>query len=167
MVSIQDSDVFRKIEQGDLPSLRRLVDEAAAAVSEPFPSNPLPLPVPKPDDIDELISRLETATEGSRELDGRIFLFDNPKTECVCVLHDGKVIADAHVPRYTVSLDAAVTLVPGDCDWLVNSRGHYACVWESKETGRYERWEASGTSLPLGLRITALKARQHEAACNG
>lgn len=72
----------------------------------------------------DLITRLEAATEGSRELDAEIFcavrglVFDE---ECP-VRADGKRYIDfRRVPKHTRSLDAALTLVPEGYCWAVNS----------------------------------------------
>lgn len=120
--------------------------------------------------LSELIAKLEEAEEGSRELDAEIFrlmgLTDLQERHCEnwCRM-DGRTdltrdrYIQAWAPPYTTSLDAALTLVREDCDWVINSRGRYACVWESKESGGEGHWESRGKPLPVALCIAALKAR--------
>ena len=60
----------------------------------------------------DLAAALREAREGSRKLDGILFLLNDPATECVLVTKDNKVIVDQHVPEYTTSIDAALTLFP-------------------------------------------------------
>ena len=60
---------------------------------------------PDPHDLSALLTALEAATEGSRELDERIALYVG-----WAVQPDGQ--AQAGMPAYSTSLDAALTLVP-------------------------------------------------------
>ena len=65
-----------------------------------------------PHDLSALIAALQDATEGSRELDERIALYVG-----WAVQPDGQ--AQAGIPAYSTSLDAALTLVPDNASWLV------------------------------------------------
>ena len=111
--------------------------------------------------MEELIAMLEAATEGGRELDGKIHLWRIADA----LLSDG---SDGHAvrrelghwsapPPYTTSLDAALTLVPeGRYVKLTLDRAHNkAWVWvELDDT------EAVARKTPaLALCIAALKAR--------
>jgi hypothetical protein len=59
------------------------------------------------------------------------------------------------------SLDAAMTLVPEGCDWLINGRYNFAQVWEAKETGRDGSWKCERAATPaLALCAAALRARE-------
>lgn len=70
--------------------------------------------------IDNLIAELEAATEGSRELDHSIFLATHPEqgttSEGGEYWYAGHLDEDGgpwiRLPKYTTSLDAALTLVP-------------------------------------------------------
>lgn len=106
--------------------------------------------------MDDLIARLEKATEGSMELDDAIHLSLGEK------LSDDDSIV--FVPFYTTSLDAALSLVP---------EGHSKDMAECPENGAVVRvyfgpirensaGEPTGraNTLALALCIAALKARQ-------
>ena len=67
-----------------------------------------------PHDLFALIAALEAATVGSRELDERIALHVG-----WAVQPDGQ--AQAGIPAYSTSLDAALTLVPDGRTWRINS----------------------------------------------
>lgn len=140
-------------------------------------------------DLSALISRLEQATEGSRELDARIWaeldgrdvrINDNnivlaksriaPRDECVIGWVDpGKRSNNFQIhtslrdrARYTTSLDAALSLLPDDClTWtLSDSPGG-----PSAQIILTDQSEVLGLPLPghgtpaLALVIAALKAR--------
>ena len=63
--------------------------------------------------LDALISKLEAASEGSRELDGAVFHVTYPSVEYSDRLEIWTYKGE-HVllPHYTTSIDAALTLVP-------------------------------------------------------
>lgn len=82
----------------------------------------------------ELIARLESAVEGSRELDAEIWWHANPPAATRAYwsaamgmpkpLGDemptkglGYLAIKVQAPLFSQSLDAAMTLVPNDCDW--------------------------------------------------
>ena len=65
-----------------------------------------------PHDLSALLTALEAATEGSRELDERIALYVG-----WAVQPDGRT--QAGIPAYSTILDAALTLVPDGMWWLL------------------------------------------------
>lgn len=118
--------------------------------------------------IESLIERLEKATGPDRELDSdicracgfKLYPFDRPSNDTL-----------AEAPRYTASLDAAVSLcervLPGR-DWTVRTRrahpyqGNYqfeAVVWgpSGSHVGAQAGYHNSGTALALCL--ATLRAR--------
>ena len=103
-----------------------------------------------PHDIAALIAALQDAAEGSRELDERIAL-------CVgwAVQPDGQ--AQARIPAYSTSLDAAVTLTQDSADWLVRKA---AQVLDGKPAyalaGKQWAWAATPA---LAMCCAALRAR--------
>jgi hypothetical protein len=133
---------------------------------------------------DELISALESATEGSRELDDQIneALGNDYETHC---------------PRYTTSIDAALTLVPegwgGEVFWhdgasarnayvdlrLPNPRWDepdcppeeyctYAALVDSYESGEDDPHPLpQGRPLALAICIASMKARKARESGNG
>lgn len=109
------------------------------------------------------LDRLQAATEGSKELDGRIVLaldisLDHPNWPYVIEQPDGTVVVDQRVPRYTTSLDAALTLVPEGCWYSIQYRADY----RDETTALIEQSLARvpGNRPALALCIAALKARQ-------
>lgn len=69
-----------------------------------------------------------------------------------------EVVRESCVPRYTASIDAAMTLVPEGHDWLFNTRGVYSHVWEPKEVGD-GYWQARAATPALALCAAALRAQ--------
>ena len=148
-----------------------------------------------------LITKLEAATEGSRLLDAYIWMIsDNrelrldgdvllaksrkqPYDECVLGVYrhhvfDAELSHKPPLPRYTTSLDAALTLVPEGWQvhmisnqprWTVVVRSPDARYEEAEfpsQGGTYEHWlvagkDASGIQKPAALAvcIAALRAR--------
>ena len=126
--------------------------------------------------MDDLIARLEAATEGSRELDAAIYYGVLRKCrhehlkesgaqsdtgfDCLHCGADswgnlgryGQRLHDQH-PHYTTSIDAALTLVPEKCAFSI-SFVLKANVWIAKY-----RIEAIAPTIPLAICIAALKAR--------
>ncbi len=111
----------------------------------------------------DLITKLEQAPEGNRELDleiaglkevGIAILMDEDRT------HTG--------PRYTTSIDAALTLVPEGLSWMITGGPVYAnaSVYDNMRTadptGKHPPKDLCGRSTPvnaaLALCIAALKA---------
>ena len=128
--------------------------------------------------LDDLLARLESATEGDRELDCEIAVavLDGeiewkqanytmemyPVRRYASTMHIGGIGGDP-VERYTTSIDAAMTLMPEG--WWVQYLGQRIKGWAV-------RIEAQGISIPsstaplraatpaLALCIAALRARQ-------
>lgn len=110
---------------------------------------------------DDLIARLEAATEGSRELDGAIY--ETVTGVRITGPRDKEWLV---VPFYTTSLDAALTLVPEGLCWGLNTHpedeifnpgGAQAFVSDMLEDGIYAHADAATPALALC--IAALKAR--------
>lgn len=133
-------------------------------------------------DNNELLTRLEAATEGSRELDAEIALstrfpdyqFPNPVLNRKPRDHfeaferitwDGGESGDRPA-HYTTSIDAAMTLVPQWCGSIATRtrRGELADVTLYGHSSGVPFWSKAYT-LALALCIAALKARQGD--CNG
>lgn len=121
-----------------------------------------------------LISRLEAAESGSRELDIEITIFVFPK---VVRRHANFYINDLRIEiqPYTTSLDAALTLVPEG--WFVwglsdhrtsvhyfGDKHEHVCWRASLQTIEGGRLTvASAKTLHLALCIAALKAKETSA----
>lgn len=125
-------------------------------------------------DLSSLISRLEAAREGSRELDAEIWkaIGLTPKQEKHCAewcRMDGRTdltrerYIAAWAPNFTTSIDAAMTLLPERTQWQLNRTG----IFDQEDSCRAEVDWSNGTwadTPPLALCIAALKAR---AAASG
>jgi len=111
-------------------------------------------------DLDTLISDLERATEGSRELDYAIakeigwrFSGEESFKE---YWQDATTDEWKQLPWWTTSLDSALTLVPEGSRWDVQQ--DYTCAFASIDgvtTGRV-------ATPALALCIAALTARNHD-----
>lgn len=122
--------------------------------------------------MDDLIRRLEGATEGSRELDGEIALsqgwtFQKMKGDSRPYWRKPGVtqyFSRSDKPLYTVSLDCALTLVPEHMLWeITRGIGCRAIVW-SMEVDYDDRNPPCGDhcdSPALALCIAALRARSN------
>ena len=118
----------------------------------------------------ELIAALEAATGPATELDAEIiYLFIDPIRYDLerddgdyTYVVDGQVFA---VPKFTASIDAALTLVPGG--WMVElwlAQPTETQRWDSNVVVYYERSRAvraEGKTPAIALCIAALKARAH------
>ena len=122
--------------------------------------------------MQELISKLEAASGGSKELDAEIadavgVASRSRRTasgkskgrEWFVDSHGGVQTWAQDPPPYTTSLDAALTLVPEGWTGIIPvSGGDDAWLWQSGGgAGRGVR--VSGTTPALALTIAALKAR--------
>ncbi|KKN17818.1 hypothetical protein LCGC14_0962000 [marine sediment metagenome] len=125
--------------------------------------------------MDALIADLESAAEGSRELDARI------AEEVVWVKGRGDSLrsagidfyetAQAMCQRYTTSLDAALTLVPEGWDWEIADYGGdqdspRAVLWHgipAEHVDDVKHHGAFGWTPALALCIASLKARRGAA----
>ncbi|WP_431861491.1 hypothetical protein [Azospirillum sp.] len=123
-------------------------------------------------DVSELIAKLEGATAPNRGLDGEIHMAVTGKAHVML----------CHVPAYTASIDAALTLVPADTE----DRVYRPTIWAGRAVGGFvgssarisvlvkddgaERgwaiasatgndWETRGATPALALCIAALKSR--------
>jgi hypothetical protein len=121
----------------------------------------------------ELAKRLEAATGPDRELDGGIAALDHPEVQCVTIGPDHRredwVYIDRStaapssrpVPRFTASLDAAMSLVPEG--WRVRDFGDWEDRWllTLMNEDTCETVESrSGRGRPaLALCAAALRAR--------
>lgn len=143
-------------------------------------------------DYTDLIARLEAASEGSRELDwairdclGTITMPLSAEANWSWVRRVGDQIIDigpesfrllttndTYLPRYTTSVDAALTLVPegfavrewtiwpGMPSTLVIEEAHKEADGKYWRKSGYGRWPAEGKTPALALCIAALRARQ-------
>jgi hypothetical protein len=108
--------------------------------------------------MNDLIERIEAASRGSRALDWEIHVHDGI---------DGKGMYGPH-PRYSFSIDAALTLVPEGFEWsLEYQAGHHVssdveCMVAIAKLGDpCFDWEATSATPALALCAAALKARAY------
>jgi hypothetical protein len=121
----------------------------------------------------DLIERLEKATGPDRDLDDRIAIASGYKVACVgnaAATDIGFIYPDGSrhwgAPRFTESLDAALTLVPEGMAWTLGQNVHHrywqATVNNLDEDGRPQAVGYSGLqgnrTAPIALCIAALKA---------
>lgn len=104
---------------------------------------------------DDLIARLERATEGSRELDFEIAEY----LDKIGVKYATTI--EGHTPEWTQSLDAALSLVPeGNWQWqLRQDPGCYRAGIVGGEIPNMTIFRGEGPSPALALCIAALRAR--------
>lgn len=118
--------------------------------------------------LDSLIAELERAAEGLRELDGEIALSLGWVKHHAGWAHwttpDG--LENRHVPFFSDSLDAALTLVPEGCGWEISVDPDWegkippsAVVCPIGESPQRRILTVAPTPA-LALCIAALKARQ-------
>ena len=105
----------------------------------------------------DLTARIESADGPDRELDVAIH-------ESIGNAVDRGCPADWHsedeTPRYTASIDAALTLVPDDLVWHVSSgdrRGGYVSIESGDD--RVPEFKGLASTPALALAAAALKAR--------
>lgn len=107
--------------------------------------------------MNDLIERIEAASKGSRALDWEIHVHDGI---------DGKGMYGPH-PRYSFSIDAALTLVPEG--WIVaqlgqGDDGSWFCELRAGHRTSYRRVAMSPVKCPtpaLALCAAVLKARAY------
>ena len=123
----------------------------------------------------DLITRLETAAEGSRELDAHIHArqlggeFKHFTGGGALIVVNGLQhgVAESVLPHYTTSLDAALTLVPEGWAWMVQSipyhwQAHTADLWIPSQYSKgleVEKMRVDAATPALALCIAALRAR--------
>jgi hypothetical protein len=127
-------------------------------------------------DIADLIARLEAATEGSHELDGRVYCGVNGLVFRSVSSRGFHFEPDAHGTHthvtptpFTRSIDAALTLVPEGWYWSINTSAtadaaaascFFASVRGRAAKGRDpEGFCRHGATPALALCVAALKAR--------
>lgn len=110
--------------------------------------------------LSDLIARLETTKEGSRELDAAIDIYvtGGSSADLAYVLEDvERTLGPKH---YTTSLDAALTLVPKEY------AGNWDLKWRNKASCRAELYRPSyqvdglAATPALALCIASLRARE-------
>lgn len=116
----------------------------------------------------ELIAALEKATGPSRELDLAICrgALNSEPLGHAAGMDDGLLLMQrvGLYPRYTSSIDAALTLVPDGMRWRVFGVPTAGKAFASCKTGSTldpatEEWEAVAPTPALALCIAALKAQ--------
>lgn len=101
--------------------------------------------------MEQLIQKLEAATEGSKRLDYEIW-----RNTGGAELSDWE---DRIWPAYTTSLDAALSLVPEGMWWKFSSRTKVAHIGRNKNGTATDT--AKAATAPLALCIAALRALSH------
>lgn len=112
----------------------------------------------------DLITALEKAEAGSRELDAMIAR--HLQWECKVLFGSMHWVTPSggrgSLPSWTTSIDAAVTLVPPGHDWVLYSDGCAGCAPRDPEDLPIS--DHYGATPALSLCIAALKARAAIAA---
>lgn len=112
--------------------------------------------------VDGLIARLKEATGTDYDIDAAIAALCHPTDDPrFAAFENGRDYPD----RYTSCIDAALTLVPEDRDWLVrsepNSGGRaFANVYRAPAYLDERPCQAYAATAPLALCIAALTARK-------
>lgn len=109
-------------------------------------------------DLADLIVALEATTEPSRALDARIYsaIYDLPDMG-----YESWSAVEAEAPRYCSSIDAALTLMPGDygrLDIMLCERGR---SYVARGVCSQPCYDSDGATPAIALCIAALKARNH------
>ena len=112
--------------------------------------------------MNDLIKRLEEATEWSRELDADIY---EAMGNTVFRAYGVMPVRDKDlgpIPAYTFSLDTAVTLVPDSFDWTIRNLSNklfLAACADPRDDGNPWITPAVKPTPALALCIAALRAR--------
>jgi hypothetical protein len=104
----------------------------------------------------ELANRCEVATGGDTDLDRELW------ARCVAVPPLTpemltKSIGYVRPAAYTSSVDAAISLVPADCEWMIRS-GPWAKVWLPDHTAYPNDFYCGAANAALSLCVAALRA---------
>ena len=128
--------------------------------------------------MQELIKKLEAATEGSRELDSEVFgslgthVLERRGRDRKAWWYkiggkdyqrkDPSSVSYGGVPRFTSSIDAALTLVPEGWDWLITRciGGRYCAIVNQSGTQQPAEVVTQIMAPALALTIVALTARR-------
>lgn len=117
-----------------------------------------------------VISALERAGEGSRELDalihtaatGEMAMKDPWGHWCKGDDWQNRVALDLkrfEVPHYTTSLDAALTLVPEGCHWSIEPGIAWIRVLTENDVADFQGFKVGSARTALALCIASLRAR--------
>lgn len=123
--------------------------------------------------MDDLIKKLAEAKEGSRELDADIALFIDWKLSSqkqttfalACSTYPGGKLAyveDFHVPQFSTSIGAALTLVPEGWEGTIGVNKCNAGIYDKRNPT--VGFGAVAATPALALCIAALQARSHVGA---
>jgi len=126
--------------------------------------------------VKDLIAKLEAATAGSRELDEELWvhLQDDPTEYVRFIRKDtGQFHRWQHeetgvfvnAPKYTTSLDAALTLVPEGYSWHLSTTSRdvfdaWCMPWMDVDNPKLDKPWVPHFTPALAICITALKARE-------
>lgn len=111
---------------------------------------------------DALIARLEAATEGSRDLDCEIYCAANPRCELAYGAPGVRIRGNQTVfqpPRFSTSIDAALSLVPDGSGWTVGACTNNTRYAEVFSAGGTKYVVCRAATPALALCIAALRAR--------
>lgn len=109
-------------------------------------------------DLKSLIAELESAKEGSRELDAMIenWLEHGSESDLAYILTDIENITKP--APYTFSLDAALTLVPEGWYWQISEVG-LAWVGTHLTANKPVRFDGDAVTPAIALCIASLRAK--------
>lgn len=125
----------------------------------------------------ELADKVEKLTEGDRTVDGLIYIatqipadragrIDQDRGVVGWWPKDAPYVSAIDVPRYTASLDAAMTLVPEGCLWTMDSfsaHGWSAGIWKSSNASWLVRAGRPRQRKKPALALTAAALRARAA----
>lgn len=108
--------------------------------------------------MNDLIERLEKATGPDREIDLAIYRAEFPHPAVGLPKRNQDEYDRARGPRYTSSIDAALTLVPEGCKWEASSYPKNGAAWVGPFKAPVQQFTVAATPA-IALCIAALKAR--------